>query len=197
MKINLHNVKVLITGIQKSGKTTLAKQLTNQFKKPVWILYNLDDLKDMPKHVKIILMKDGTIEELEGVLESLIELARQNKIDSVFIDEFDLFYKKTIDLPRHSNNLIINHRHFGKGISVFAITRRPQDIPTKFVESCEHLFVFAQPNSDNIENKFSSIDRELPELMKHCNVENHKYIHKRLGFAPTLMKAIKYNSGGK
>lgn len=191
MKAKLSNVKTTVMGIQGSGKTELAKQLTKQFKKPVWYLVNLDDLDNMPNHVAVIKAERRNLEELEIIIGRLLQLAKQGKVDAIFIDEFDMFLNTNHDINNYPNinDLVINHRHYK--LAVIGITRRPQDIPTKYIESCEHMFVFALPNSDNTHRKFKSMDKDFEILLTQLTKDNHKFIYKQLGYKPQLMNPIK------
>lgn len=190
MSILLKNTKATVMGIQGSGKTELAKRLTVQFTKPVWYLVHKDDLTNMPRHVAIMMAEKKNLVELNEFIGSCIKLAQQKKIDAIFIDEADMFLNTNIDITRYShiNDVVINHRHYG--LAVVFITRRPQDIPTKYIESCEHSFIFALPNSDNVDRKMNALDRHLLELTKQCTKDNHRYVHKKLGYKPTLMEKI-------
>lgn len=191
MKINLKNVKVVIVGIQGSGKTELAKHLSSNFKNPYWYLMHKDDLLRMPKKVNLIQADRMSIEELDEICESIIKLGKNKKADCLIIDEADMFLSHylTSENAKHINDLVINHRHYG--LAVIFLTRRPQDIPTKIYESSEHIFLYAMPNSDNVERKLASLDREIPILALQLHKDKHNFIHKRLGEIPTLMKPIK------
>lgn len=195
MTIKLKNTKIIIMGIQGSGKTELAKKLTRAFKKPMAYIMHKDDMAHVPKHTAIIEADAKTIEELDTVCANVILLGKKGKVDALFIDEADMFLNGNIVLPRNINDLVINHRHYG--LSVVLITRRPQDIPTKIVESCEHKFIFALPNSDNIERKMKTLDKEIPQLQTELSKDNHKFIHVKLGEKPKLMQPIKLERGNK
>lgn len=195
--INLKNVKTIICGIQGSGKTQLALHLTRQFKKPVWYLVHEDDLKYIPSHVAVVKAEKRNLSELNEVIGSIIALAKQNKVDAIFIDEMDLFIVNNMDITEynHINDLFINHRHYG--LAVIGITRRPQDVGTKYVESCEHIFIFALENSDNVRRKMNSIHEDLEDMRRTLTRDNHNFIHKRVGESPQLMKPIKLKGENK
>lgn len=193
-KIRLNNVKSCIIGIQGSGKTQLAIYLAkNHFKRPIWYLMHLDDAKNLSNNVQVITAIKQNLAELNTVCEAAIKLGKEKKIDCVIIDEMDMFINNNSDLTKypHINDLVINHRHYN--LAVIGITRRPQDIPTKFFESCEHIFVFALPNSDNIDRKMGALDRNFPDMIQKLQKDNHNFIHKRIGEAPRLKQPIPIN----
>lgn len=200
MKLDFKNSKITICGLQDSGKTFFAKHLAEkQFKRPAWIFYNKDDLKDIPKNILPILMDTGTTEELNEIIGHLIKLAEQKKIDAIFIDEIDLFITPTTDIKKyfHINNLFVNHRHFNQdkkfprgNLAVVGITRRPQDTGAKYVESCKYVIVFALPQSDNVRRKFRGIDDDLSEMVKSLKMDEYKFIIMKTGERPKKYNAI-------
>lgn len=178
-------------GIQGSGKTELAGYLCkNQFKRPAWYLMHLDDFKKIPTNTVVVTALRRDLPELNMLCRNIIELGKQKKIDCLVIDEMDMFMNTSNDVNNyeHINDLMINHRHYN--LAVIGITRRPQDIPTKFFESCEHLFIYALPNSDNVDRKMKALDKNLPQMTGALKKGDYKFIHKQLGEEPKLKAPI-------
>lgn len=184
----LPKTKITVVGIQGSGKTELAKLLTSKFKKPYWYLIHLDDLDRMPPNTRVVCSINKDIKELDKLCEIIIDYAKRGLVDCLIIDETDMFISGNRPLPKHLNDLVINHRHYG--LSVIFVTRRPQDIPAKIIESCEHLFIFAMPNSTNIDLKMNAIDKRLLSMMPYLSKANHNFIYKKLGGDPAILKPI-------
>ncbi len=185
------NTKICIVGIQGSGKTELAKFIASRFKNSLWFLVNLDDIVGMPSNVETIMAEEKTIQELNRLCKVVIELAKQDKINCFVIDEADMFLNRFKPLPKYLNDLVINHRHYG--LALIFITRRPQDIHAKIVESSHHLFIFAMPNSDNIERKMKAIDKDLLMEMERLSVEEHNFIYKGIHKKPIVMPPLNIN----
>lgn len=192
MITDIKDVKTCIMGIQGSGKTELGKKFAEDMKKSIWVLINLDDAKGMPKNVKLVSLPKKSFEEMDELCKVVIDLGKQNKCNCLIIDEADMLIPKNIEKLqkfRSIHDLLINHRHYG--LAVVFMTRRPQDLITLVVESSEHSFIFALPNSDNIYRKMKHLDDSIPEMMKdNLTKANHRFIHKKLGDKPILMEKI-------
>jgi adenylate kinase family enzyme len=186
--MSLKNSKITVMGIQGSGKTELAKYLASQFTSPVWYLVHLDDMIRMPRNLRIIKSEEKDEEELNRMCRKIIEQGIKGKTDCFIIDETDMFINRHKPLSKYLNDLVINHRHYG--LTVIFVTRRPQDIPAKIVESCEHLFIFALPNSTNVDVKLNAIDKNLLMMMNYLSKDKHNFIYKRLGHKPMISKPI-------
>ena len=116
-------------------------------------------------------------------------VSQAKKIDCFVLDEADMFFRTNYDLCVNLNDLIINHRHYGNLAMVF-ISRRPQDIPTKIVESCFYQIIFLVEGA-NVFRKFENIHPKLFELLEKLDYEKHNFIVKELGKAPYLCNPIK------
>lgn len=178
--MDLGGKKVSIFGIQGSGKTYLARSLLAQFRNPFVFTVHADDFKGdrcylyVPKH---------PVREFEAVCTKVLELAKKRKVDAFFVDEADMFVRENYDLNPALNDLVINHRHYG--LAMFFLSRRPQDIPTKIVESSHYIFIF-KLEGDNALKKFHEIDRRLPPLMERLDYDRHNFIVKELGRPPFI-----------
>lgn len=185
--------KTVIVGLNGSGKTEFGKYLVaKSFKRAVWVLVNNDDLKDMPKNVSVVISTDSLnrTKELDGIVKSVIELAKEGKVDGLIIDEADLFLGDNHEVMRspHVRDLIVLQRHHGLGI--IAMSRRPQDLPTKLYETADNVIIFASRNSDNVDKKLKAIDRELPAMVQKLKKGDFKFIVSTIGEKPILFNRI-------
>ena len=202
--LNLKSVKTGVFGIQGSGKTYLVEHnLITSFKKPIVYLMHPEDFKSCKSNVTVYIpmkkikgkmMIDKSAEHLDKFLGEVIELIKkENKYDAVIIDEADLFLPKdTRALQKYPNinDLVDNHRHYGKeGIGFIYITRRPQDISTMIVETSEHLFLFAIEGK-NINAYMRAVHQDYEELMPQLKKQNHNFIHKQLGEKPKIFSKV-------
>lgn len=199
MKIELSTTKTGVFGIQGSGKTYIVEhELVKAYKHPIVYLIHKEDFKTCKKNVSCyvpeIKMPDGTIaldrspEHFNSFLGLILKQIKGNfrKCDCLIIDEADLFIPKDMRTLQHYGNildLMDNHRHYGMGI--IYISRRPQDINTGFVETSEHLFLFAIEGKNVIQH-FKCISADYDDLIPQLNKDRHNFIYKKIGSVPTL-----------
>jgi hypothetical protein len=192
MKVQLDGKKIFIGGIQGSGKTQLAKKLCEKFRSVVSIRVT-PDYDTVPN---ITLVNAGGMkpeEALELVAQELCKEGREYeakkilapRFDCLLIDEGDLFFKNSVS--RFMNELILLHRHYG--VAIIIITRRPQDIPARIVESC-HYFFFFKIEGKNVFDRMNSLDKEIVPLLARVEFSKHNFVFKELGQPPILHKPI-------
>lgn len=194
MTIEFKAQKTCIFGIQGSGKTFFAKQMYPVFKKPIIYMVNDDDDWQKLKGLYIWKADRKNVKEDFGVfIRKAHEWAMEGKIDAIIIDEADLFFANNYDLkPPQFLDLILNHRHIpsGKGTALWFLTRRPQDIPTKIVESCKNLIIFKLEGANAIQ-RFKEIHPLLPEAVERLEYHKHNFVVKELGKEPYIHYPIK------
>ena len=69
------------------------------------------------------------------------------------------------------------------------ITRRPQDIPSKFVESCHYKLIYTIEGK-NVKRYLSDIDSDIQDLMPKLSFQRHNFIYKEQGKPPILHNAV-------
>lgn len=210
---NFRPHKTCIFGIQESGKTHWARSMYKKhFKKALVFQINDDDGWDKLKDLYVWRVKREDIlkraqqrkiepqeivnEEMKLFCKHAHEWAMQDKIDLIIFDEADLFFRNNYNLDFYMQDLVLNHRHFGKGqdkgggIALWFITRRPQDIPTKVVETSKYLVVFKLEGYNAIQ-RFKEIHPEIPEKIELIDRKKHEFVFKELGERPFIHKALK------
>jgi len=180
--MDFHNHKVVIFGIQGSGKTVLAKHIMRGFKKPMVYKINQDFNNE-----QCYLYKPT---DVYGELDSFIKWFNKSDHDLLILDEADLFFSSNFSLAKYPNlnDLAINHRHYNK--TLVLISRRPQDIPTKIVESCKVQFWFKIEGA-NVQRKLQEIDPRMLELMEQLKFGDFQFIVKEIGQAPSIHAPVK------
>ena len=177
--IDLRKKKFSIFGVQKSGKTILMKYLCKGFKKP--LIYDIHkDFYDVPNAV-VYTPKTLTMNELAGMSHKAKMLGMNGRIDAFIIDDADTYFNSSYHLYPNVLDLNSNHRHYG--IAFGLIARRPQDIPTKIVESCHALFIFKLEGVNAIQ-RFREIHPDLPAMIEELSFEKHDFIYKEIGKKP-------------
>jgi len=188
---DIQGQKMIICGLQGSGKTHYVKELLkhHKYKTLVYAPHEYD-FKDMPDAVMLVIPNDY-YGDIEKFMQIAGELARKGEIDGVVIDEFDMLYKSTASLGRHATDIMLNHRHYpeGKGMFVVGLTRRPQDVPTKIYESSKFITVFAMQGA-NAKKKFNDIFNKMGDQVLELNHKTHEFIIREVGEIPQKFDAI-------
>lgn len=190
--IDFKEHKTCIFGIQGSGKSELARFIVKKhFKTP--LLYKVNPDWDNQKNVLIYEPKN-VMNEFEYFCSFARKKAMDGKIDCIILDEADLFIEWNYQLKEDLHDLILNHRHRGKekrgyGVALLFISRRPQDLPTKLVESSKHICVFKM-EGDNAIKKFNNISQGFGDSLQELDNENFEFYYKALGKQPVKCSKI-------
>lgn len=188
---DFRNLKTCIFGIQGSGKTHFARTMYRQFDRPLVFVVNKDDgWAELPR--LYVYQADNRLqikEEFAKFIKVAHKWAMEGKVDAIIIDEADLFFQTNWDLDPAMTDLVLNHRHIGKGVALWLVTRRPQDIPTKIVESSQFLIIFKLEGVNAIQ-RFREIHGDLPRLIEKIDYTKHNFVFKELGKDPYIHKAL-------
>lgn len=190
MKIHAH--KTGIFGIQESGKTYWMKKMHKKFERPIVFSVNPDDGWESMKSIYVYAANRlKPQEEFRRFIKWVHKLAMDGKVDLIVIDEADMFIANNWDVVGELNDLVLNHRHFndGRGVALWFATRRPQDIPTKIVESCRNLVIFKLEGANAVQ-RFKEIHPELPDMIESLDYAKHNFIVKEIGKAPVMHKPL-------
>jgi len=181
LNLNLTNKKIIIAGIQGTGKTYLVKYLSRFFNAVVYSPY-YDEWKD--EDVVYIKAKDF-VSEFPSWCSKVKALALKKKVNLFIIDDADLLFKHHFDVSKEFRDLHIGHRHYGLAIAY--VTRRIQDIPTKIYGSCEFLALFSieSPQAIDLLNRFHE---GLGDRVKAIPYGSYQFLLKEIGKEPILAK---------
>ncbi len=191
MKLNredLKGKKITIMGLTGTGKTTLAKYIAKKFKTLVYTPHITkigDQIKsEWDKENVFLYYPENFYDDFPIVCDFVKKKANEGKIDLFVIDEFDMLYRNNFQVDQSFIDLSINHRHYGN-LSILAITRRPQNIPTTFFEECHFLFIFGI-ESPNVVQKLNSIYPKLGDMAR--SLTGHDFIVKERGKEPFITR---------
>lgn len=195
--MKLKGKKTCVFGIQGSGKTYFTQTaVASQFDNPLIFVINKDDVEGwlQQPHAHVYLATNRLDVRLEFIsfMKQAHKWASEGKIDAIIIDEADLFFNTNYDLDPASLDLVLNHRHIGakEGTALVLITRRPQDIPTKIVESSYYLFMFKLEGANAVQ-RFKEIDPSIPPMIDKLDYAKHNFVVKELGKEPYVHKPIR------
>ena len=188
--VDFSNQKVIICGLQGSGKTTLAKKMVMNKRAMVYTPH-LDEWEDMPNNI-ILYKHKNFYSDIEDFLRLAKKLGKEHKIDGIVIDEFDMIFKSNYDVNKIDimNDIVLNHRHYN--IFLIGITRRPQDIPAKIFESSKYIISFAL-QSPNAIKKFNEIYPGMGEMIKNLDFYKREFVLKEIAKEP--LKFSSYELG--
>jgi hypothetical protein len=195
-RLDLKGQKTCIFGIQKSGKTTWAKRMYKHFKSPIAFVVNEDDgWNKLPNLHVYEADRMNVARDFELFIKWARVMALERKIDLIIIDEADMFFRGNYDINPDLHDLVLNHRHMGSSenpheVAIWFMTRRPQDIPTKIVESSAYLVIF-KLEGVNALKRFDDIHPEIRPLIERLDFRRHDFVFKELGQAPVLHAPLK------
>jgi hypothetical protein len=192
---NIKNQKITICGLQGSGKTHYSKDLIKKHNYNVLVFSpHKHDFKNEPDNFLYYspdkplsqYSSKALIEEFDTFLNYAVKLSKDNLIDGVLIDEFDMLFRSNYDISGRFNDVIINHRHYN--LFLIGITRRPQDIPAKYFEQCFYVISFAIQGDNNI-RKFNNLQNGLGDKIKNLDYEKREFTIKQTGKPPLFLKS--------
>jgi len=189
---NIQGLKIAVFGTQGSGKTECSKHvIRTSFKAPLVLTPHIHDFEN--EKCNLIITNNET--DMDDLICDAVKLAKAGKIDVIVIDEADMWFRSGQNLKPNAVDLFSNHRHYpeGKGVSVMLISRRPQDIPTIYVESCQFILIY-KLEGDNVQKKFNGIKKGFGDLItrEEFKYKTYLYFLKEIGEEPVLCSPIPY-----
>lgn len=185
--IRLKNIKNMVFGLQGAGKTFFSKQICKlQGLRVLVYSPHKHDFKNEPDNFIYFNYKDF-YNDFDDFLKLAIELGKRGEIDLIFVDEFDMLFKSGKTRTNTAVDFFANHRHYNLGALFLA--RRPQDIDSLVVESCEFLIAFSI-FGDNVKLKLNRVYKNFGNMVQSLKKGEHKAIVLEIGNAPKLMLPI-------
>ena len=183
-KEELHQVKIIMIGIQGSGKTFRSKQLVKAFKRPLIYGVYPFEWENEPERIEIFIPKDFTMDTFEKFAGELIKQQEKNKTyDCLFIDDADLFFTSNFSNYPNTNRLFISMRQLG--LTLIFASKRPQNLSTKVYENSDFTFVFAVEGT-NVKKYLINLHEDMKILLPQLSREKHNCILKKVGEDPKL-----------
>ena len=186
--------KIAVLGLQGSGKTYFTKRLLKIYKRPIVFQVNKDDQYQQDRGALVYQAEAPSeffkfINFIQPIIKKQAE-SKERKIDCLVIDEADLYLSNNFVVNGNDffNDLVANHRHYG--ISMIFISRRPQDISTKVLESCKHLVIFPLQGA-NAKKKMNDIYEGMGNMVYRMKYKDYSFIYKKIGEAPVILPKVK------
>lgn len=184
--INPRQHKTTICGLQGGGKTYLAKEIVKENNMKVLVFsphwHDFDKEGDCFYFYEPYSLTPETVEKFWG---QAIALCKAGVIDGVLIDEYDMMFQNNFMIGTNAIDAFSNHRHYN--MAIIGITRRPQDIPTKYFEACKYIISFCL-QGENARQKFNGMYKGMGDQITSLDYESHSYVLKQIGKPPTVEK---------
>lgn len=180
--------KTIVAGIQGSGKTVLSQKIINYYKCVVMTLNKDDVEKHFNRKPNCVIIDDNEmIKNFDMWIGKVKKWAVQKKINAVFIDDADVFFKSAMDTQPNMRDIWSNHRHYG--LTIILASHRLQDIPARLYGQTENLILFTMesPHTQDLLNK---IYPELGDKVKALPYKSYEFIIKKIG---QPIRTMKYN----
>lgn len=185
--------KIFIGGIQGSGKTQAAKYLVRKcFKRGIMLRFtpDFDDVDNVDR----VAREGDPVEQMRAIArfliregEAFMEKGVKPTYDVWVIDEADLIMRSGLLQLDEMHDIVAMHRHYG--IAVIFVTRRPQDIPAKIVESCQFQLYFPIEGK-NVRSHVASVDDRIITEMDKISYGDYRFIFKEIGKEPVIHKKL-------
>ena len=183
--INPLHQKCFVFGLQGGGKTYFAREMVKQNNLKVLVVSpHKHDFENEPDNFYLI--KDFNPQLIDTYLSLAKQMCLKGILDGIFCDELEMYFGSNILSPVKID-IMANHRHYR--MSFIGISRRPQDIPTKLVETGKYIVSFAL-QGDNVKTKFNGIYKGMGEQILSLNYESFNYVLKEIGKPPIVCQKV-------
>jgi len=176
--------RIILIGMQGSGKTTIAKKIIRAFKNPLVYGVYSEEWEKEPNKIKMTIPKSFSAEAFNEFSEGLIQEQIKNKTyDALFVDDADLFFTNNLNNFESTNRLFISMRQLG--LSLVLASKRPQNLSTKTYENADLIFNFAVEGV-NVKKYLENLHEKMKILLPKLSREKHNFILKEIGKEPVL-----------
>lgn len=141
--LDFTNRKIVIFGIQGSGKSHLVKKVILPKITRGIVFDTLDEYQDFPRYVPKSRNKDGIPE-----LEAFIPYAVKNKYSMIIVDEANRYMIPQTPLPEQVS--YINDFQLHIPIALLCIARRPVQLNTNITELAHYIICFNLAGKNDI-----------------------------------------------
>jgi len=176
----LQNKKILIFGLNGTGKTYLAKHLSRYFKTFVITMNSYEW-----KNENVVVGECKLIEDYKFWCDFVVSNYNKLKVNLVILDDFDVFFEHHLETLPSFQNLVYRNRHMG--LSVIAITRRPQNLPAKYWEAFDILVGFTVHSPTTVQ-KLNQIYPSLGDMVAKLQIGSYKFVWYDGKNPPKVMK---------
>lgn len=170
--------RIVISGLPRTGKTTLAKHLASSAGENLYIIDPINQYGDfdtrIPEGNRVIPEPGNEMTVFENVCIQLCRVS--NHI--LLLEECEDYLGQGLMLPPFANRVVRQGRNWGIGI--IAITQRLPEISKRFFDRCQHIFFFrcGVYSQDYIKDR---IGREKSAIVFKLSINKHEFAHYDVG----------------
>jgi len=190
--------KIMISGVQGTGKTNMARYLITRISNHAVALRNVTHYDAMPDKLMTLIDRDRAEddgEQLERIAKTLVtqyeawldDNGDKPKIDTLVVDEAEMFFDHVASLKPYVKELMMKHRHYG--ITIIMITRRPQDVASYVNESSKFKIIY-YIDGVNVKKYISSLHEDMDEYLDSLDLDSYEYILKEMGKPPKVSEKV-------
>ncbi|WNY24803.1 ATP-binding protein [Methanolapillus millepedarum] len=177
--------KILVVGLQGSGKTHLVKKLFEERDKYTLVIdpqkeHEGAPFRYTPKHTDF----EGISKELEDVINRVI-IPNCNKLENkkqytealntIIFDEADLYFPSNKKLPAYATSFFVSCRHYML-TNVITMSRRLMDINYYIRNTADYIIAFKQSGVDDLKllDKYSKGAADI--MKKQIDYDKHNFM---------------------
>ena len=181
--------RIVITGLPRTGKTTLARHFARSAGKNLYIVDPLNQYGEfdavIPKGNRVIPQPGEEMVMFENICRKLCLVTNHR----LLLEECEDYLGQGLLLPPFANRVIRQGRNWGIGI--IAITQRLPEISKRFFDRCQHIFFFrcGVYSQDYIRDR---IGREKAERVFKLSIDRHEFLHYDVGADSAQVYALKF-----
>lgn len=174
--------RIITAGLPETGKTTLARNLANECLKALGKpnLYIIDPLNQYSAFDDLIqegyrfVPQRHDIQDFDKICQHLCTV--QNH--TLLIEECEDYLWQGVSLPYHAYRIVRMGRNWGIGIQ--GVSQRIQEVDKKFVDRCQHLFLF-KCGFESFDYLKQKLGRERAQRVLNLSSEQHEFVHYDIG----------------
>jgi len=174
--------RIITAGLPETGKTTLARHLAAECLKAIGSpnLMIIDPLNQYGQFDALIqegyrfVPQRHDMQDFERICQHLCNVQSH----TLLIEECEDYLWQGVSLPYHAYKIVRMGRNWGIGIQ--GVSQRIQEVDKKFVDRCQHLFLF-KCGFESFDYLKQKLGRQRAQRVLDLRSEDHEFVHYDIG----------------